>query len=138
MFFDFSKNFWGGAHRAPPQTPPPLFLGIRPRFGLRPQFSGASRPRFGFRIELLIGNFGKFLDPPVVWLRPYIDVLSKCTPDCTVSNSQFFNFLGRGSPSPLPDPSLADYRAIIDISILRNYSIPVSISKIVHADYGRF
>ena len=31
---------------APPQTPPPLCLGLRPRFGLRPQFSSASRSRF--------------------------------------------------------------------------------------------
>ena len=48
--FDFSKIFWGGAHRAPSPDPSPrFFLGLRPRFGLRPQFSGASRPRLGLR-----------------------------------------------------------------------------------------
>ena len=44
--FEISKFFWGGAHRAP-FPDPSLFLGLRPRFGLRPQISGASRPRFG-------------------------------------------------------------------------------------------
>ena len=48
--FDFSKFFWGGAHRAPSPDPSPrFFLGLRPRFGLRPQFLGASRPRLGLR-----------------------------------------------------------------------------------------
>ena len=32
-----------------PQTLPPLFLRLRPQFGLRPQISGASCPRFGLR-----------------------------------------------------------------------------------------
>ena len=43
--YEFSKIFLGGAHPAHPQTSSPLNLGLRPRFGLRPQFSGASRPR---------------------------------------------------------------------------------------------
>ena len=81
--FDFSKIFWEGLTEPPPQTPPPLFLGLRPRFGLRPQFSGASRPRlrlrprysgalrprFGLRPQLSIGDLG--LAPPKVnsWIR---------------------------------------------------------------------
>ena len=28
--FKIPKKFWGGAHRTPPQTPPPLFLEFRP------------------------------------------------------------------------------------------------------------
>ena len=44
------QKFSGEGHtEPPPQTPPPLFLGLRPRFELRPQFSGASRPRLGLR-----------------------------------------------------------------------------------------
>ena len=81
--FDFSKICWGGDHRAPSPDPSLcFFLGLRPRFGLRPQlsgasrlrlwlrprFSGASRPRFGLRPQLSIGELGlltpnKFLDP---------------------------------------------------------------------------
>ena len=45
----FQKFSGEGLTELPPQTPPPLFLGLRPRFGLRPQFSGASRPRLGLR-----------------------------------------------------------------------------------------
>ena len=84
---DFSKIFWGGAHRAPvsllPRPLPPFFSGLRPRFGLRPPFSGASRPRlglrppfsgasrprFGLHPQLSIGDLG--LAPPKVnsWIR---------------------------------------------------------------------
>ena len=39
----FQKLSGEGLTEPPPQTPPPLFL------GLRPQISGASRPRFGLR-----------------------------------------------------------------------------------------
>ena len=34
-----------------PVTPPSLFLGLCPLFGLRPQISGASRPWFGLRLN---------------------------------------------------------------------------------------
>ena len=48
--FDFSKNFPGRGSPSPlPRPLPPLFLGLRPRFGLRPQFSCASRPRLELR-----------------------------------------------------------------------------------------
>ena len=33
--YAFSKLFWGGAQPAPPQTSPPLNLGLSPRFELR-------------------------------------------------------------------------------------------------------
>ena len=46
----FFKNFLGRGSPSPlPRPLPPLFLGLRSRFGLRPQFSGASRPRLGLR-----------------------------------------------------------------------------------------
>ena len=80
----FQKFPGEGLTEPPPQTPPPIFLGLRPRFGLRPQFSGASRPRFGLgprysgasrprfglRPHLSIEDLGlapqnKFLDPPL-------------------------------------------------------------------------
>ena len=40
------QKIWRGAHRASSLDPPLLFLGLRPRFGLCSQISGASRPRF--------------------------------------------------------------------------------------------
>ena len=46
---NFQKFSGEGLTESPPQTPPPLNLGLRPRFGLRPQFAGASHPRFGLR-----------------------------------------------------------------------------------------
>ena len=54
--YEFSKIFWRGAHRAPSPDPSPLNLGLRPRFELRPQFSGALRPRFGLRPQFLPPN----------------------------------------------------------------------------------
>ena len=81
----FFKNFLRRGSPSPlPRPLPPLFLGLRPRFGLRPQFSGASRPRlglrprysgasrprFGLRPQLSIGDLG--LAPPKInsWIRP--------------------------------------------------------------------
>ena len=81
----FFKNFLGRGSPSPlPRPLPPFFLGLRPRFGLRPQFSGASRlriglrprfsgasrPRFGLRPQLSVENLvwppqNKFLDPPL-------------------------------------------------------------------------
>ena len=43
--YAFSKICWGEARPAPPQTSPLLNLGLRHRFGLCPQYSGALRPR---------------------------------------------------------------------------------------------
>ena len=40
----FQKFSGEGLTEPPPQTPPPFFLGLRPWFGLRPQFLGTSRP----------------------------------------------------------------------------------------------
>ena len=80
----FQKFSGEGLTEPPPQTPPPAFSRLRPRFGLRPQFSGASRPRlglrprysgasrpqFGLRPQLSIGDLG--LAPPKInsWIRP--------------------------------------------------------------------
>ena len=84
----FFQNFLGRGSPSPlPRPLPPFYLGLRPRFGLRPQFSGASRPRlglhprfsaasrprFGLRPQLSIGDLdlapppqSQFLDPPVL------------------------------------------------------------------------
>ena len=85
----FQKFSGEGLTELPPQTPPPIFLGLRPRFGLRPQFSGASRlrlglrprfsgasrPRFGLRPQLSIGELG--LAPPKInsWIRHWLTTL---------------------------------------------------------------
>ena len=75
----FFKKFLGRGSPSPlPRPLPPFFLGLRPRFGLRPQFSGASRLRLGrFAPSIrappstlgLRTWFGppqnKFLDPPL-------------------------------------------------------------------------
>ena len=84
--FDFSKIFGGGGGSPSPllRPLPPIFLGLRHRFGLRPQFSGASRPRlglrprctgasrprFGLHPQLSIGDLG--LAPLKInsWIRP--------------------------------------------------------------------
>ena len=48
--FEFSKNFWGGAHRAPSPDPSPRFFsGFALGSGFSPQFSGASRIRLGLQ-----------------------------------------------------------------------------------------
>ena len=60
-----SKNFLGRGSPSPlPRPLPPLLLGLRSRFGLRPQISGGSRPRFGFH---------PIRTPPTfeAWLRPW-------------------------------------------------------------------
>ena len=44
-----------------PRPLPPFFLGFRPRFGLRPQFSGASRPRLSTKN---ISQWMKLFVPP--------------------------------------------------------------------------
>ena len=68
--FDFSKIFWGVAHRAPSPDPSPRFFSgfaLGSGFALNSQAlcafdSGASRPRFGLRPQLLVGELG--LAPP--------------------------------------------------------------------------
>ena len=77
----FQKFSGEGLTEPLPRPLPPLFLGLRPRFGLRPQFSGASRPRlklrprysgasrlrFGLRPQLSNGDLGLApLDPPLI------------------------------------------------------------------------
>ena len=64
--FDFSKNFWGGAHRAPSPDPSPRFLS---GFALGSGFALNSQ---ALRSQLSIGKLGlapqnKFLDPPLIY-----------------------------------------------------------------------
>ena len=47
--YNFEKISGEGLTEPTPQTPPPLLLGLRPRFGLRPQISSASHPWLGLR-----------------------------------------------------------------------------------------
>ena len=74
----FFKNFLGRGSPSPlPRPLPPFFLGLRPRFGLRPQFSGASRlrlGRFATSIRAPPSTFGRrtwFGPPPKIncWIR---------------------------------------------------------------------
>ena len=83
--FDFSKIFWGGAHRAPPQTPSPAFPrasssvqappSILGRFAHSTRASPSILGRFAPSIRALpvtfdwglwFGPQNKFLDPPVI------------------------------------------------------------------------
>ena len=68
---NFETNSGERLTEPPPQTPPPLLLGLRPRFGLRPQFSRASRPRLGLRprIRPREANLDSSLaEPPLAFL----------------------------------------------------------------------
>ena len=65
IFQEFSGE---GLTETPSQTPPPLFLELRPRFGLRPQFSGASGPRFRLRPRYSDASRPRF------WLRPQLSI----------------------------------------------------------------
>ena len=60
----------------PPQTLPPLCLGLCPGFGLRPRFSGASRPRLSTRNT---SHWMKNVCPPMGW--------SGSAPGCIWSNA---------------------------------------------------
>ena len=77
--FDFSKLFWGGTHRAPPQTPPqiPALVSswaspsILIRFAPSTWVSPSNIARFALLIRASIGAFGfapskRFLDPPLI------------------------------------------------------------------------
>ena len=74
----FQKFSGEGLTEPPPQTPPPLFLGLRPRFGLcpqfsgasRPRYSGASRPRFGLRPKFSIEDLGLAIPQINFWIAP--------------------------------------------------------------------
>ena len=59
------------------------------------------------------------------------------TPDCTVSSMNFQNFLGRGSPSPLQDPSPTQFRASLSIrASTSNRFVPsVWASPSIHSPY---
>ena len=65
-------NFLGRGSPSPlPRPLPPFFLGLRPRFGLRPQYSGASRPRLSTKnlskwMKLCCAPQWGSLDPPLV------------------------------------------------------------------------
>ena len=104
----FQKFSGEGLTEPPPQTPPPpIFLGLRPRFGLRPQFSGAlrprlglrpryssaSHPRFGLRPQLSIGDLG--LAPPKInsWIRP-------CLPELLLLDLKFNNIFNDWTKNP--------------------------------------
>ena len=91
----FFKTFLGRGSPSPlPRPLPPFFLGLRPRFGLRPQFSGASHLRLGLRPRFLGASRSRFglqlsiielgLAPNInSWIRPW---------------SQAFNHLTIGPP----------------------------------------
>ena len=132
----FFKNFLGRGSPSPlPRPLPTLFLGLRPRFGLRPQFSsasrprlglrprysGASRPRFGLRPQLSIGDLG--LAPPKInfWIRP-------CHEQC----SQFQLRINIYFVELKPTPSFACVSGILHLSILDN-SGGVHVHKSVFA-----
>ena len=70
--YNFEKISGEGLTEPPPQTPPPLLLGLRPRF------SGASRPRLGLRPRICPpprsqpGPILGWAPPSIfVWLRPW-------------------------------------------------------------------
>ena len=79
----FFKNFLGRGSPSPlPRPLPPFFLGLRPRFGLRPQFSGASRLRLGRfapSIRAPPSTFGRrtWFGPPKIncWIRHWNEAL---------------------------------------------------------------
>ena len=89
----FFKNFLGRGSPSPlPRPLPPFFLGFRPRFGLRPQVSGASRLcaydsgfaldsrelralSSGFALNFQLENMvwplqNRFLNPPLICIAP--------------------------------------------------------------------
>ena len=65
LSFQIFKNFLGRGSPSPlPRPLSSLFLWLRPWIGLRPQFSGASRPRFGLHPQFWT-PLSKILDSPV-------------------------------------------------------------------------
>ena len=58
--YEFSKFSWEGLPKPSPQIPPPLNFGLRFRFGLRPQISGASWNRFGLHPQFTPNMFDHF------------------------------------------------------------------------------
>ena len=57
---EFSKLSGEGLPKPSPQIPPPLNFGLRFWFGLRPQISGASCPRFGLYPQFTPNMFDHF------------------------------------------------------------------------------
>ena len=58
--YEFSKFSVEGLPKPSLQIPPPLNFGLRFRFGLRPQISGASCPRFGLHSQFTPNMFDHF------------------------------------------------------------------------------
>ena len=99
MYFSHSvSNFLGRGSPSPlPRPLPPFFLGLRPRFGLRPQNSGASRPRLSTK------NLSKFMKlccaPPMgksgsapasTLQRPPSCAPARCPSTCSTSRGKLY------------------------------------------------
>ena len=112
----FQKFSGEGLTEPPPQTPPPVFSWASPSvrgFALNSQAlrafdSGASRPRFGLRPQLLVGELG--LAPPKIncwirhWLQPCLIWNFPCQ-SCDPAEFMYIATMSRLSKSTLGYPS---------------------------------